>query len=90
MPLGILSMEETMIAMVISELKSISRLKIFSRNWPLVCNLWSFNNQVVLFLKWSYFLCDLKPDSTVLGLEIYLLCVGGIYRRRPEERRISL
>ncbi len=32
-PLGILSMEKTMFAMVISELKSISRLKIFRKTW---------------------------------------------------------
>ncbi len=36
-PLAILSMEKTMIAMVISELKSVfSRLKIYPENWPFV------------------------------------------------------
>ncbi len=35
-PLVILSLEKTMITMVISELKSVSRLKIFFRNWTLV------------------------------------------------------
>ncbi len=35
-PLVILSMEKTMVTMVISELKSISELKIFFRNWPQV------------------------------------------------------
>ncbi len=36
-PLVILSMEKTMVTMVISELKSISRLKIFRETEP-----WSF------------------------------------------------
>ena len=35
-PPVILSMEKTMVAMVINELKSISKLKDFSRNWTQV------------------------------------------------------
>ncbi len=33
-PLAILRMQKTMVAMVISEFKSISGIKLFSRNWP--------------------------------------------------------
>ncbi len=37
-----------MVTKVISELKSVSRLKTFSRNWTLVCDFWLYN-------KWSKF-----------------------------------
>ena len=49
-PLVIFSMEKTMVTMVISELKSISRLKVFSKNWTLILNM--LKTRSLLVLSW--------------------------------------